>query len=92
MPEIDGITFVKRARSYAPDLTFIMLSQVASKDMIADAYSAGIEFYIHKPINSIEVESILRKVSESLTARPDHCSRYRRFSRPSRILYSHRDL
>ena len=63
MPEIDGITFVKRARS------FIMLSQVASKDMIADAYSAGIEFYIHKPINSIEVESILRKVSESLTAR-----------------------
>ena len=26
--------------------------------MIADAYSAGIEFYIHKPINSIEVESI----------------------------------
>lgn len=69
MPEIDGITFVKRARSYAPDLTFIMLSQVASKDMIADAYSAGIEFYIHKPINSIEVESVLRKVSESLAAR-----------------------
>ena len=91
MPEIDGITFVKRARSYAPDLTFIMLSQVASKDMIADAYSAGIEFYIHKPINSIEVESILRKVSESLTA-AGHCSRCRRFSRPSRILYSHRDL
>lgn len=69
MPEIDGITFVKRARSYAPDLTFIMLSQVASKDMIADAYSGGIEFYIHKPINSIEVESVLRKVSESLAAR-----------------------
>jgi len=69
MPEMDGISFVKRARSYAPDLTFIMLSQVASKDMIADAYSAGIEFYIHKPINSIEVESVLRKVSESLTAR-----------------------
>ena len=50
MPEIDGITFVKRARSYAPNLTFIMLSQVASKDMIADAYSAGIEFYIHKTV------------------------------------------
>ena len=27
------------------------------------------EIYIHQPINSIEVESILRKVSESLTAR-----------------------
>ena len=69
MPEIDGISFVKRARLALPDLTFIMLSQVASKDMIADAYSAGVEFYIHKPINSIEVESVLRRVSESLTAR-----------------------
>ena len=69
MPEMDGISFVKRAHSQSPSLTFIMLSQVASKDMIAEAYSAGVEFYIHKPINSIEVESVLRKVSDSLNAR-----------------------
>lgn len=68
MPEIDGITFVKRAKKILPDSAFIMLSQVSSKDIIADAYDAGINFYIQKPINSIEVESVVRNVTESLNA------------------------
>ena len=45
MPEIDGITFVKRARSYSPDSYFYYAFQVASKDMIADAYSAASNLY-----------------------------------------------
>ena len=43
MPEIDGISFVKQARKIVPDASYIMLSQVSSKDMIASAYEAGIE-------------------------------------------------
>lgn len=66
MPEMDGIAFVKKARPLMPDTAFIMLSQVASKDMIAQAYENGVEFYIQKPINSIEVESVIKKVSASL--------------------------
>ena len=69
MPEMDGISFVKKARPLLPDTAFIMLSQVASKDMIADAYTSGVEFYIQKPINSIEVENVVRRVEQSLTAR-----------------------
>lgn len=68
MPEMDGITFVKQAQKILNDTMFIMLSQVSSKDMIAEAYENNIEFYIQKPINSIEVESIIRKVASSLTA------------------------
>lgn len=68
MPEMDGISFVKRACPLLPDTAFIMLSQVASKDMIADAYASGVEFYIQKPINSIEVESVIQKVISSLAA------------------------
>ena len=68
MPEMDGITFVKCARHLLPDTAFIMLSQVSSKEMIASAYAAGIEFYIQKPINSIEVISVIEKVAASLTA------------------------
>lgn len=67
MPEMDGITFVKKAKKLLPDAAYIMLSQVSSKDMIADAYSSGVEFYVSKPVNSIEVESVIRKVSQSLT-------------------------
>ena len=68
MPEMDGITFVKKARTLLPSTAFIMLSQVASKDMIAGAYESGIEFYIQKPINSVEVETVVRKVGQSLSA------------------------
>lgn len=69
MPEMDGITFVKRVRSLLPDAACIMLSQVVSKDMIGNAYESGVEFYIQKPVNSIEVESVIRRVSQSLAAK-----------------------
>ena len=69
MPEMDGISFVKKARNILPDSAYIMLSQVTSKDMIASAYESGIEFYIQKPVNSIEVESVIRKVIGSLGAK-----------------------
>lgn len=68
MPKMDGIAFVKKAAHLLTDTAFIMLSQVASKDMISQAYENGVEFFIQKPINSIEVESIIKKVSASLTA------------------------
>ena len=67
MPEIDGISFVKQARKIVPDASYIMLSQVSSKDMIASAYEAGIEFFIQKPINSVEVEVVIKKVSDGLS-------------------------
>ncbi len=67
MPNIDGITFIKKASEINKNLIFVMISQVSSKDMISDAYENGIEFYIQKPINSVEVESVLKKVKDSLT-------------------------
>lgn len=69
MPETDGITLVSQMHPLLPDTAFIMLSQVSSKDMIASAYEAGIEFFIQKPINSIEVESVISKTKESLSMR-----------------------
>lgn len=68
MPEMDGITLVKQAQKILPDTMFVMLSQVSSKDMIAEAYENNVEFYIQKPINSIEVEAVLRKVIASHNA------------------------
>lgn len=67
MPEMDGISFVKQARKIVPDASYIMLSQVSSKDMIASAYEAGIEFFIQKPINSVEVEAVIKKISDGLS-------------------------
>lgn len=66
MPIMDGITFVKKAKEQYPDLAFIMLSQVSAKEMVSTAYECGIEFFIQKPINSIEVETVIKKVSQSV--------------------------
>lgn len=66
MPVMDGITFVKKAKEQYPELAFVMLSQVAAKEMVAMAYESGIEFFVQKPVNSIEVERVIRKVSQSV--------------------------
>lgn len=64
MPGMDGVEFVKKAARNLPDSSFIMLSQVDSKSMISKAYDAGIEFFIRKPINSIEVIRVINNVKE----------------------------
>ena len=66
MPGMDGISFVKKANADFQDIAYIMLSQVSSKDMIASAYEAGVEFFIQKPINAIEVENVITRVCQSL--------------------------
>ena len=65
MPVKDGIQTV---REIAPHFTgkIIMISQIETKDMIGEAYSLGIEYYIAKPINRLEVLAVIRKVEERL--------------------------
>lgn len=62
MPIRDGIETVRQLQEF--DGKIIMISQIESKDMIAEAYSIGIEYYITKPVNRLEVVSVIQKVSE----------------------------
>ncbi|EOD01619.1 DNA-binding domain-containing protein [Caldisalinibacter kiritimatiensis] len=62
MPELDGIDLVKEIKRKCSSIRFIMISQVSSKEMIGKAYKAGIEFFITKPINIIEVVNVIEKV------------------------------
>lgn len=66
MPGKDGLHLIKDVKKANPDIQFIMISQVSSKDMIGRAYKYGIEYYIHKPINALEIDSIIRKVTEKV--------------------------
>ena len=65
MPELDGISFAEKAKKLLPDVSVIMLSQVDNKEMVARAYESGVEFYIHKPVNAIEIENVLRNIEAS---------------------------
>lgn len=67
MPELSGIELVKQVKKVKPNTRFVMISKVQDSEMRAKAYQAGIEFFINKPINLIEVKTVLEKVEQSLT-------------------------
>ena len=69
MPVMDGIHFVKKAREQYPDISFIMLSQVSSKEMITQAYECGVTFFIQKPVNGVEAVRVLTNVIDSIQMR-----------------------
>lgn len=66
MPVMDGAELVSQLRKVNSTIKCIMISQVSSKDLIAKAYSSGIDFFISKPINLIEVQTILRNVAQQI--------------------------
>ncbi len=66
MPGKDGIQVVRELREMGSEAKFIMISQVSSKEMIAKAYTAGVSFFIQKPINLIEVRQVITTVKTQL--------------------------
>ncbi|WP_432408235.1 response regulator [Wukongibacter sp. M2B1] len=66
LPLVDGIEIVTEMKKKDLSTQFIMISEVTSKDMIGEAYKSGIEYFINKPINVIEVVSIIEKAIETL--------------------------
>ena len=65
LPGQDGIELVRKLSNEYSNISFIMISQVSNQPMITRAYESGIEFFIHKPINALEVVSVLNKVQET---------------------------
>lgn len=66
LPVMDGISIVAELKANSSKAYFIMISQVTAKEMISKAYTHGIEFFINKPINVIEVLSVINKVKEKM--------------------------
>ena len=65
MPIKDGIETV---RDLKPEFKgrIVMLSQVEDKEMVGNAYSLGVHYYITKPINRLEVIGIIQNVMEHI--------------------------
>jgi two-component system response regulator YcbB len=64
MPDQDGIETIAQLKGEGYQGKFVMISQVENKEMVGQAYRTGIEFFIQKPINWVEVEAVLQRVSE----------------------------
>ncbi|WP_027398988.1 DNA-binding domain-containing protein [Anaerovorax odorimutans] len=66
MPQKDGNSLVKEIKTIKPMINFIMISQISDKELISEVYKSGIEFFITKPINIIEVEKVTALVAEKI--------------------------
>lgn len=66
MSKMDGVALVGQVKNLRPSISFVMISQVSDKGMVEQAYKAGVEFFINKPINVIEVETVLQNVSDKV--------------------------
>lgn len=65
MPEVDGVSFVRAARRYHPDLPLLMLTAKGQLGDKAEAFAAGADDYLVKPFEGAElvmrVKALLRR-------------------------------
>ncbi|BAK98843.1 putative two-component response regulator [Oscillibacter valericigenes Sjm18-20] len=66
MPQRDGIQIVQSLKLLGCSAKYVMISQVSDKTLIGKAYHAGVDFFISKPINAIEVKSVIRTVANQI--------------------------
>lgn len=65
LPDLHGLEIIRRIRLlYQP--VIIMISEVSDTKMIEKAYNEEIYFYITKPLNVIEIISVIRRVIKDL--------------------------
>lgn len=65
MPQQDGVAMLAELRDLRDKVSFIVISENQSQALLSMVYEQGIEYYIHKPINVVEVVSVIRKTTES---------------------------
>jgi two-component system response regulator AtoC len=64
MPNMDGMTFLKKSRETYPEQTFIMMSAYGTIDTALEAMKIGAYDYISKPFKQDEVLLTLKKAEE----------------------------
>jgi two-component system, chemotaxis family, chemotaxis protein CheY len=62
MPGMQGVETVRRIRALDPAARVIMISSVAYKEMVEEAFDAGAKYFIPKPVTT----EALRKAIESV--------------------------
>ncbi len=60
--EFDGFQIINKIKEENIITKFIMISDNTSKGYVEKAYMHGVEYFIYKPINHIELEIIINKV------------------------------
>ncbi|MBF5045741.1 sigma-54-dependent Fis family transcriptional regulator [Aggregicoccus sp. 17bor-14] len=65
MPQMDGLTLMRRAREAGSDATFVVMTAFASVEAAVEAMRAGAETYLTKPLDMDAVLVVLGKALET---------------------------
>lgn len=65
MPKMDGMTMLRELEDVKDQVAFIVISENRSQALLSMVYEQGIEYYIHKPINVVEVVSVIKKTDST---------------------------
>ncbi len=65
-PIENGLRVIKSVKVQLTDAHFIVISKINTKEVIGLAYATGIEFYINKPINKLELFHVLNNVKRKI--------------------------
>ena len=63
MPNMDGLTLVRKIRETNKTIPLIMCTTEAQKDRVIEAVKAGVNNYVVKPFN---VESLAQKIDQTM--------------------------
>ena len=63
---INGIAIIEEIKRICPSIRFIVLSKAANKETVQKVYTAGADLFIAKPVNAVEVESVIKMVSKQI--------------------------
>ncbi|GAA5423137.1 putative two-component response regulator [Tetragenococcus halophilus subsp. halophilus] len=66
IPNMSGIELMNRLKISKNYLHFIMISKVTDNSLKQEAYEAGVEFFINKPINVIELQTVVEKIVQNI--------------------------
>ncbi|NLO82013.1 MAG: response regulator [Clostridiales bacterium] len=66
MPEMDGLTLLKKAKLIHPEIRSIIISAYDDFEYVKHALQLGVENYLLKPINTEELNSTLYKIFKDL--------------------------
>lgn len=64
--ELSGLRIINEIKRKSKSIKFIMISDFTAKENVENAYRHGIEYFIYKPINPLEVETIIKKVKYNI--------------------------
>lgn len=66
MPELDGLTLLKKVRALYPHMSCVILTAYDEFDYVLEALRLGVENFLLKPINTAELTATVRKALDNI--------------------------